>query len=230
MEQGVLPPSASRSAAISGCAASAASAPPSSANRSRNRAAVSGSAGRGQCGAANGTRPASSERLAMRRLAGQAALHCGRLLHALATLAFGLALLAMFVVGGVAWRLSQGPINVDWLARRLETAIPAETGHRLHIGSASLAWEGWRSGLDRPIDIRLTGLDITDASGATLPRRSRAPSCRCHSAGSCSAASCRGRSRSTRRISACCGRPTDRCRSISEPGRPERPQPPMPTA
>src|SRR5262249_5925806 len=56
--------------------------------------------------------------------------------------------------------------ELDWLTRRLEDAANAGGGPtRLAIGSAALAWEGFRLGVDRPLDLRLTGVTVTDQTG-----------------------------------------------------------------
>ncbi len=101
----------------------------------------------------------------MRRLSGQAARHTGRLLHAIATVA--MTLLIVLTVAGIAaaWRLSQGPVDLSWLTRRIEEAA-APT--RLTIGRTELAWEGFRQGLDRPLDLRLTDVALTTPDGARL--------------------------------------------------------------
>ncbi len=87
-------------------------------------------------------------------------------LHRLAALALALAVLASLMLGAGLWRLMQGPVNLAWLARRLE----AEANHGahplvLHIGQAALVWEGWRGGVDRPIDLRLNDVVATDRDG-----------------------------------------------------------------
>ena len=66
-------------------------------------------------------------------------------------------------VAAVAWRLSQGPIDLPWLATRLEDAANANGGPtRLAIGSVALAWEGFRLGVDRSLDLRLTNVRVAD--------------------------------------------------------------------
>ena len=102
----------------------------------------------------------------MRRLPGQAARGFAVLLHRLAALAITLAMVGGVGVAALAWRLSQGPLDVPWLAHRLEDAANAGGGPaRLAIGSVALAWEGFRLGVDRPFDFRLTEVTITDEAG-----------------------------------------------------------------
>jgi hypothetical protein len=88
---------------------------------------------------------------------------------------FGLALTLFAAAVGLAmvWRLSQGPLDLPWLAARLEQAFNADQNGHLAIGSAALAWEGFSAGVERPIDIRLNDIVVTDAAGqriATVPR------------------------------------------------------------
>jgi hypothetical protein len=105
----------------------------------------------------------------MRRLSGQAARILTIVLHRLATLAMALAAMAGVGIAALAWRLSQGPVDLPWLAARIEAAANAGEGPtRLAIGSAALAWEGFRLGVDRPLDLRLTDITVTDQGGAHL--------------------------------------------------------------
>jgi hypothetical protein len=96
------------------------------------------------------------------------------LLHWLATLAITLAVLAGVGVAALAWRLSQGPMDLDWFTSRLEDTVNANGGPtRLTIGSAALAWEGFSQGVDRPVDLRLTDITVADNAGGrrmTIPR------------------------------------------------------------
>jgi AsmA-like C-terminal region/Protein of unknown function len=113
----------------------------------------------------------------VRAAAGQAARltarHSGRLLHFLAQLAFALTVVTAACVGGLAWRLAQGPLNLPWLAHRLEAAVNADQQAHLALGGAALAWEGFSAGTDQPLDIRIAEVVATDANGlriAAIPR------------------------------------------------------------
>jgi hypothetical protein len=109
----------------------------------------------------------------MRRFAGQAALHTGRMVHFLARVAFALAILAAVGLGLLSWRLSRGPLDLPWLANRLTSAVNADAPFHLTLRDAALAWEGFHGGTDRPLDIRVTGVTATDAKGgliALVPR------------------------------------------------------------
>ena len=105
----------------------------------------------------------------MRHLIGQGARHTGRLLHWLAEIA--IAVLVIFVIGAgaLAWRLEQGPLDLPWLVRPLEAAASSSVAPaRVSIGMASLAWEGFHGGTDRPLDIRLSGIRATDTDGRVI--------------------------------------------------------------
>jgi hypothetical protein len=105
----------------------------------------------------------------MRRLSGQAALWCVRLLHWAAGVVLFLVILSGVGVTLLGWRLAQGPLELPWLVHRLEAAVNAEdsTTH-FSIGSAALAWEGFSQGVDRPLDLRMRAVEVTDSSGARL--------------------------------------------------------------
>jgi hypothetical protein len=105
----------------------------------------------------------------MRRLPGQAARGLWFLTHRLLTVALALLVLSGVGTALLAWRLAQGPLDVPWLARRLEVAANEAGGPvRLSIGGAALAWEGFRNGVDRPLDVRLGEVVASDANGARI--------------------------------------------------------------
>ena len=109
----------------------------------------------------------------MRRLLGQAARHTGRVAHALIQIGIALSVTALGLLALLSWRLSRGPLDVSWLAPRLEQAINAEATVHIALGGAALAWEGFTGGVDQPIDIRVHDLVATDAAGkriAAIPR------------------------------------------------------------
>src|ERR1700757_2947139 len=89
------------------------------------------------------------------------------LLHRLCTLVITLAVLGGVGVAAIGWRLSQGPVDLAWFTTRLEDAANAGGGPtRLTIGSAALAWEGFRLGVDRPLDLRVNDVTGADPAGA----------------------------------------------------------------
>ncbi|HEX3348760.1 MAG TPA: DUF3971 domain-containing protein, partial [Acetobacteraceae bacterium] len=112
-------------------------------------------------------------RLRAHVVAGQALRHCGHLVHHMVQFAVALVVVLVLLVGGLAWRLSEGPIQVTGLAQRLERALNLDSRTRISIGEAAIAWEGWHQGVDRALDIRLTGVAAVDPSGkrvASIPR------------------------------------------------------------
>src|SRR5205823_2389751 len=116
---------------------------------------------------------ASSGSLPMRAFFGQAAGHMGRTIHVSAQVLLALILIAVVGLGVLSWRLSDGPLEVPWLAQRLADAINDDSHVHVVLGGAELAWEGFREGVDRPLDIRLCNVMATDPAGvpiATVPR------------------------------------------------------------
>jgi hypothetical protein len=98
---------------------------------------------------------------------GQAARHTGRLLRIIAEIALALLVILAIGVGTLAWRLKEGPLELPWLARRLESTASSAAMH-LSVGTAALAWEGFSGGADRPLDIRLTDVSAIDADGTHI--------------------------------------------------------------
>ncbi len=105
----------------------------------------------------------------MWRVIGQAAGWGGSGLHRLVRLVLALVVLAVLGAVGLAWRLSTGPLEMDFLARRIEAAAnDADAPGRIAIGGAALVWEGFTGGVDRPLDIRLTNVAAYDGAGQLL--------------------------------------------------------------
>lgn len=92
----------------------------------------------------------------------------GRLLNTLLALVLMLGLAGSVAIGALAWRLSQGPLAIDQLARLLEGHFNAEGRARIAIGGAALAWEGFGRGVDRPLDVRLSEVRLFDGAGAEV--------------------------------------------------------------
>ena len=77
------------------------------------------------------------------------------------------ALLAIvLVLGGVAvWRLSSGPVQVDFLTPYLEEAFnDREDGTTIEIGETVVTWENW----SRNFDLRARQTSVRDADGQLL--------------------------------------------------------------
>ena len=82
-------------------------------------------------------------------------------------------MVASCLLAGAAWRLAQGPIELGWLADRARAALADETSPvRISFGSLALAWEGFHKGVDYPLDLRVSGIELSDPAGhglATAP-------------------------------------------------------------
>lgn len=77
----------------------------------------------------------------------------------------GLLAAGALLAGMALWRLSAGPVQVDFLTPYLE-AVFAETksGLSVEVGETVLSWEGW----SRTIDLRTRQVRIRDAAGTTV--------------------------------------------------------------
>ena len=106
----------------------------------------------------------------MRRVVGQA----GRGLKLLARVCLTLALLAGLALGGIVWRLEQGPLSLPWLARLAESLVKQSLADQeIVIGAAEISWAGWREGHRSPIAVRFSDIRLSDAEEgliAMLPR------------------------------------------------------------
>ncbi|MBV9813803.1 MAG: hypothetical protein JO326_13730, partial [Acetobacteraceae bacterium] len=115
----------------------------------------------------------SSVRLRARSLGGQVLRGCGYVAHHFVQFLVALTVTIVLLIGAVAWRLSEGPIEITALARQLERALSPDPRVRLVIGHAAIAWEGWHGGFDRPLDVRATDVALIDAGGrrvTAIPR------------------------------------------------------------
>lgn len=67
-------------------------------------------------------------------------------------------------VGLLAWRLSTGPLSIDFLTPYLEQALNVETDDALsiRIDGTALSWEGW----GEPVQLRATGIRAVRKDGA----------------------------------------------------------------
>ncbi len=82
------------------------------------------------------------------------------------------ALIAGAVLGSVglaalSWRLGQGPLDVAWLACRIEAmANTPESPTRVSIGGAAIKWQGFGEGAGRALDLQLRDVQLTGADAA----------------------------------------------------------------
>jgi len=110
----------------------------------------------------------------VRRVAGQAARHLWIVTHRLCAIALALLVITVAASAVLAWRLSEGPIEIRWIGARIAAALTQQGEHlRLEIGSSALAWEGFHRGQGSPIDIRLGRISLVYAGGVTqiaIPR------------------------------------------------------------
>ncbi|MDO9501031.1 AsmA-like C-terminal region-containing protein [Falsiroseomonas sp.] len=104
----------------------------------------------------------------MRRAAGQVAREAHRALRLLSALA----VLLLLATGAAAFRLSQGPIDLPFLATAIadQVNIPGPNGTppeaRFEIHRASIGWQGWREGHLSPVELRLSGVRMVEPGGA----------------------------------------------------------------
>ncbi len=70
----------------------------------------------------------------------------------------GAALLVLGSAGGLAWRLSRGPVALDWLAPRVEAAARAR-GMPLSLAGLALGWSGFRDP-GAPLRVVLRGVRL----------------------------------------------------------------------
>lgn len=93
----------------------------------------------------------------------------GRMLHRIVQLALALTIVAAAGLGALAVRLSQGPLDIAWAARRLTAmANAADSTSTIAIGGVALAWEGLHGGLDMPLDLVLRDVSVKDPAGTQL--------------------------------------------------------------
>jgi hypothetical protein len=97
------------------------------------------------------------------RHSGQAALEVGKTIHRVCHFVLTIAVVLSIAAVGGAWRLSRGPVNLGFLKQRIEAAVNSSIAPaRMTIGGVSIAWGGFRHGLDQPIMLRVTDLTIDD--------------------------------------------------------------------
>ncbi len=65
----------------------------------------------------------------------------------------------LLLVGIAAWRLSEGPVKLDFLSSHIEAAVNGAGGSfRIRVGGTRLAWAGWQRTLDILVrDVRAIG-------------------------------------------------------------------------
>ena len=149
------PPTAPSMARPAWDPASAASPGPSSAKRSSSRSSAAGSAGSGHSDIFASSAAKMSAIVETRQRWGAAwRPRPGRRGWCLLAGAVWVWRCSPSCAGALAWRLSQGPLDVAWLARLIESHVKSNSPTRLHIGEASIAWAGYQTGADQGLQIR----------------------------------------------------------------------------
>ncbi len=96
------------------------------------------------------------------------------LLHLAGEIVLGVLLVVLVAIGVLAWRLAEGPIDLGFLVPRLSAALAGRPGGvQVQVAAASLAWEGFRAGIESPLDLVLADAVLTSGDGSgrvTIPR------------------------------------------------------------
>jgi Protein of unknown function/AsmA-like C-terminal region len=105
----------------------------------------------------------------MIRTTGRVIHHTSKVAHRLLIAATGFLVVTSVLLAAAAWRLSQGPIELVWLSDRLKAILSDHTSP-VHVSfdSLLLAWEGFHKGVDYPLDLRVTGIEVADPMGKRL--------------------------------------------------------------
>jgi hypothetical protein len=83
----------------------------------------------------------------------------------LAAIACGVLLVGTLAVASLAWRLSRGPLRLDFLTPGIEAALVAPDGTtRVDAGSTALEWDAH----DRDLDLRVRDVRLLGPDGAVL--------------------------------------------------------------
>lgn len=105
----------------------------------------------------------------MLRHCGQALLSLCQTVRHICGVGLTTLVLTALIAAGAAWRLAQGPVDLGFALDRIESAL--NNGHgpaRIRIGDASIAWDGFRRGLNRPVVLRIGDLVIEDPGGGRI--------------------------------------------------------------
>jgi hypothetical protein len=103
----------------------------------------------------------------MKRLAGQAGRTIGYIIHHTGMILLTLFLLVALAVGGFAYRLSLGPVQIPWAASRLANIVSGQ-GIDIHIAEAALAWGGYKAGGAVPLFLQLGSISVDNATGEDI--------------------------------------------------------------
>jgi hypothetical protein len=103
----------------------------------------------------------------MKRLAGQAGRTLGYLLHHTGMVLITLFFIAALGLGGFAYRLSLGPVQIPWITSRLASAVSGQ-GIEISIAQAALTWAGYKSGGGVPLFLQLNNIVARNSAGVEL--------------------------------------------------------------
>jgi hypothetical protein len=103
----------------------------------------------------------------MKRLAGQAGRTVGYLLHHTGMVLITLFFIAALGIGGFAYRLSLGPVQIPWISSRLASAVSGQ-GIDISIAQAALAWAGYKNGGGVPLFLQLGDIVARNSAGVEL--------------------------------------------------------------
>ncbi|MDR3520590.1 MAG: DUF3971 domain-containing protein [Acidocella sp.] len=103
----------------------------------------------------------------MKRLPGQAGRTIGYFLHHTGVLMLEIFLVLALGIGGLAYRLSEGPIQIPWLTTKLANLVSGQ-GLDIQIKQAALAWGGFKNGPGVPLYFQLGGVTARNAAGVAL--------------------------------------------------------------
>jgi hypothetical protein len=98
----------------------------------------------------------------MKRLAGQAGRTIGGFFHLLGMFLITLFLVVAVLLGGLAYRLSQGPLQIPWITTLLANAVSGEDVD-INVGQAALAWSGFKKGGAAPLYLQLGRVTVHNA-------------------------------------------------------------------
>jgi hypothetical protein len=103
----------------------------------------------------------------MKRLAGQAGRTIGGLLHWLGMFFITVFLVLAVLLGGLAFRLSRGPLQIPWVTTLLANAVSGQDID-IDVGQAALGWAGYKSGGNAPLYLQLGRIAVHNAGGVLL--------------------------------------------------------------
>jgi hypothetical protein len=103
----------------------------------------------------------------MKRLAGQAGRTLGGFVQAIGMFVITLFLVFAVLLGGLAFRLAQGPVQIPWITTLLANAVSGEDID-IDVGQAALGWAGYKKGGGEPLFLQLGRITVHNAGGVQL--------------------------------------------------------------